>query len=346
MKIPVIHELNLIKQKLDKVNDSLHGGRPEQDSLSDQNPHGITPIPSQDLLQPGKLFYNSSIIDFEGGYLMVYRREQILSLLSDICICRLRKDFSVVEGSNKLLFPLHRDHTKPHDPREPSLQCEDPRAFRFRNEIYVSYLSFTPRTEVPTIRLAKLNTETWTLETGVTPRFGYNGRKPEKNWVFFENQGELLFVYSHDPLVIAQCDPATGACQRRSCHLWQHSYLMGLMRGGSPPIFKDGAFYSFFHSSLSQRYHWRRYAMGVLAFSASPPYAPLAVTNEPLLVASEKEPFISIAPLVVFPAGAVIDGQNRWHVSMGVNDIFTAIGSWPHADLLSRMDPVHAALAI
>ena len=66
---------------------------------------------------------------------------------------------------------------------------------------------------------------------------------------------------------------------------WEH----GAIRGGTPPVpYDDGHLVTFFHSSqvMGSR---NVYSVGACVFQARPPYAPVFMTTEPLLIAPYRE---------------------------------------------------------
>jgi predicted GH43/DUF377 family glycosyl hydrolase len=139
----------------------------------------------------------------------------------------------------------------------------------------------------------------------------------------------LYFVYQYAPFQVVDDETVFSG----KSLTWEY----GQIRGGTPPVKVGDRYYTFFHSRLD---HGRsKYFMGAMAFEAKPPFYPVAMTKKPLLAATNKEPSLSWAPLVVFPCGALFRNQT-WTVSLGVNDLNCALVDYAHDVLLALMSPV------
>ncbi len=116
---------------------------------------------------------------------------------------------------------------------------------------------------------------------------------------------------------------------------WQY----GAIRGGTPPILVDGLLWTFMHSSLGWKHRYRRYYAGAIAFEPQPPFKPVLITPEPLLQGSQNDRWAQKKPLVVFPCGAIFK-NDKWLISMGVNDLCSAWVEIPHKSLATLMRPI------
>lgn len=120
---------------------------------------------------------------------------------------------------------------------------------------------------------------------------------------------------------------------------------MGDIRGGTPPIRVGNHYITFFHSSMPwkklPKYGVRRmYFMGAYMFEAKPPFQIVAATRTErrLLSGTWNEPTVESVPAVVYPTGAILDGD-EWFVTLGVNDCRCGWVTIPHERLMERMQP-------
>jgi predicted GH43/DUF377 family glycosyl hydrolase len=111
----------------------------------------------------------------------------------------------------------------------------------------------------------------------------------------------------------------------------------GQMRGGSAPIKLGDEYLCFFHSSTPWTDKKRRYHMGAYTFRAKPPFNITRMTSRPILSGSKEDPWQEGLPLVVFPCGALMEG-NKFVVSMGVNDYCSAWIKIPFDELEHLME--------
>lgn len=180
----------------------------------------------------------------------------------------------------------------------------------------------------------------WEQITRYDHDYGKNGKGlglntgMEKNWLYFFHEGKLNMVYSANPHTVVEFDGPRFVTQRRTEATlpWSH----GEIRGGTPPILVNGEYFTFFHSSLPWTSRYRRYFAGAYAFDAKPPFAITRITSKPLLTGSQNDPWVDRKPLVVFPVGFIMQGQNCL-VTLGVNDLKSAWISIPFKDLTKRM---------
>lgn len=144
----------------------------------------------------------------------------------------------------------------------------------------------------------------------------------EKNWTPFIHEGKLLVVYSINPHVVLQLEEGRKATVHQTGN-GRVSWPWGEMRGSTPPILVGDEYVTFFHSSIPWRVVGgaakRRYLCGALAFSAKPPFRVTRITKAPLLVGSEQDPLLQWSPLVCFPVGSIIDGDD-YLITGGCND--------------------------
>ncbi len=76
-----------------------------------------------------------------------------------------------------------------------------------------------------------------------------NPNRPEKNWVPFERNGELLFSYSLSPHKVLRPIWGTGKCETVSLSNYKIESHLGELRGGTPGLLlENGKMLSFFHT--------------------------------------------------------------------------------------------------
>lgn len=280
-----------------------------------------------EFLLPGPQHYNPGLIERPDGLWMAYRDQDQYND-SRIGVCRLAGDECLPEENRKIELPDHFGRLE---------QREDPRLFWHGGAVWMSYVCWN-RKRTAAVALVRLSSD-WKVEEEIRTEWGDNwGQNAfQKNWAFFEvhrNKVQLFMVYYPSPHEIVLLDHSgRGELVARERPVqWQ----WGLARGGTPPVFHDGRYWSFFHSRLMTPGARFRYFAGAYAFNPEPPFAPELVSAQPLLAASDDDPHIERLPLVVFPCGAVLR-KGEWWVSLGVNDTKCAILRVDHERLRKGM---------
>lgn len=284
--------------------------------------------------------YNCSIVNDSNGPLLLTRRQRFYSgpevarlhstNTNDLSIWRIRKNMTL-EHLSTPRTPARYTHE----------QWEDPRGMRGKDgNIYVSFATWV-HGENWMIRqsLCLLRGDLTKLDVVSEPHYGGNHSIPEKgsghekNWCWFEHNGQWHFVYTIAPhCVVTDIETKPFTYEEHSAMPWK----TGTPRGGTPPIRVGDEYWSFFHSSTPDKKWRRRYYMGAYAFKAEPPFQITRITEKPLLTASEADFNNLDSPLVVFPNGALIQ-EDKWLVVFGVNDEHSGWIKIPHGDLQARM---------
>lgn len=191
----------------------------------------------------------------------------------------------------------------------------------------------------------------WICKQRWDPQVGYNpsgvddkGKKNEKNWLWFFVEGKLTVLYHSNPWQIAQFGKS-----------WSHAtphetdpgpkWYYGDIRGGTPPVLVDGVYWTFFHSSVGWIGRFRRYYIGAIGFESQPPFAPLYLTREPILVGNQADRWAPKKPLCVFPCGALLRSSSEtsgpeWLITMGINDLACGWLKIPHSAVIELAKPV------
>lgn len=157
-----------------------------------------------------------------------------------------------------------------------------------------------------------------------------NPGKPEKNWVPFNFNGELLLAYSLAPHKIVS--PLWG---HQKCRTIESSesiirWDFGELRGGTPAILDGDRYISFFHSSVEMQTAHSfnesilHYFMGAYVYSSEPPFKITHMSPEPIVgkgfyEGEIYEPYWNKPVRVIFPWGLIVDGDDLW-VSCGRQD--------------------------
>lgn len=297
----------------------------------------------------GVEFFNPGLVRRPDGlWLMVRRSEMVPGFpygQNKIWACKIDENKKPMGGPT-LKFP----NSKPDE------NFEDARAVFWNNQTWIGACNFTwfPNSHWTGAHQvlgifqdkggADITEETWTPLARRDPIVGKNlghagntNGKHEKNWVWWFIEGKLHCLYMSDPWNVVQFGSKWEEQIPYVAEGVQWKY--GVVRGGTPPVRVGDFFYTFFHSSLPWRGRYRRYYMGAIAFEASPPFRPVFWTQEPILTGSQNDPWGQKKPLVVFPCGAVME-NDKWLISLGVNDLKCAWLEIPHADLLQLLKPI------
>ncbi len=242
----------------------------------------------------------------------------------------------------------------------------DPRVIRLGDRILVFYALIERDTDQAvdgaSVALAEFTVRdgTWRCErNSLFPKHPIEGQRIsgarsnwEKNWVPFvlSDVGEaplIGLIYGHDPWSVILLDvaadrpPRFQALHQGPALRWEH----GTIFGGTPPVrYDDDQLVTFFHSSqqLGSR---MVYSVGACTFQDRPPYAPLACTASPLLMA----PYNSgvhrfgwpYAISVIFPTGAERREQ-QYRLLCGRDDGEIVVFGIDHATLRERLAPLHS----
>jgi len=298
-------------------------------------------------------YFNCGLVDRPDGLWLIARRskneKRIRIGFNDMVAVRLAEDTYLPQ----YMVPIVTQHFFSRE------HFEDPRAIYHKGTTYVAACNFLivdpyglhwtgahqTLSLVPTVAEKK----NWPVVRRIDPVYGYNGatieakKGAEKNWLWFFHEDRLHMLYSAQPHVVTrwtndfkvEYEYRTGEPEKPL------PWAYGIMRGGTPPIrISDDEYLTFFHSSLDtkDKYH-RRYYMGAYTFKAQPPFNVTRITTEPLLVGSWQDVWAERKPLVVFPCGSRLK-DDKWLVTMGINDLACAWIEIPHAELEPLLQPV------
>lgn len=213
-------------------------------------------------------------------------------------------------------------------------QYEDARFFEHNGGLYISYVVVDYKTKWWSgIQVSRLDDDLRVTAHYCTDYDGNCSSRTQKNWLHFSQGGELYMVYDVARGVTVRLDDEHKVVEEyRGRDLFTH---WGELRGGTTPVEYDGAWLSFAHSSIPHRTRKRRYCYTPYLFSKEPPFDIVKI-GKPTW-ASLQNPVVDASatwwhPIVLFPAGQIVT-KKTIDVSMGVNDLYTAIQRIPRNKL-------------
>jgi predicted GH43/DUF377 family glycosyl hydrolase len=264
---------------------------------------------------------NGSLIHYLGRRLLFYRVKWAGG--SDIAVADLSAKYEVERTT---MLPLFHDRAK--------IAREDPRPFIYGGRLHVSFVGVeSSRGELAINQLFARLADDLSIEEIFAPH--WPGRRGwEKNWTFFDRDGDLLAIYSISPHVVLRIvgNNAEEVARSHGPPNWSGGHL----RGGASPVRLGSEYLCWFHG-MAEPPHFmargrRRYSVGAYMFAAEPPFSVTRYSPEPLLWADTRTRPKTVWADVVFPVGAVFEG-NDWLVSMGVHDSWNEIVKWNSADV-------------
>jgi hypothetical protein len=293
--------------------------------------------------------FNPALLRDGAGWLFAYR-----VVLPDgrrrIALCRLDAALRVIAGSAIPLSDQVQFSANAGYPEIARQWLADPRLYRWDDRVFIYWNSGWHEPQNHQF-LQELDPTACT-PLGPPRELMLRGeRRPlEKNWTFFANHdGSLRAVYSilpHRILRFSVAGQGDIVFDEVENHDWSHPAYPpchGGLRGGAPPVWHDGCYWSFCHSVHDGAAGYR-YAAGVYGFAARPPFAP---TAEPVKTLDLGGPFRATRAYprlnpavaeVIYPCGAAHDGT-RWLISHGINDEQCALSRVAHAEVLACVRP-------
>ena len=289
-----------------------------------------------------QVYFNPAVRRLKNGERQLYAREsQWYSHWSGSDNRIVRFDISGNRCINPKVISGQRVH--------PQEQWEDPRILQVGSKTFLSLAVWFPNQKPILVnqRIVELGKNDEVIQQW-SPVYGNNGRNAlwntgnEKNWGWFEYDGELHFVYNVYPHTVVRThnDSVDSIYDTTYAHGW----TLGQLRGGTNPIRVGNEFIAFFHSSVPWKSipkygERRRYFMGAYAFEAKPPFKVTRITAQPLLTGTDLGPVIPGSPAVVFPCGSLFEGD-KFFITYGVNDCASGWVEIPLSQLMDRMKEV------
>jgi len=270
---------------------------------------------------PGKRF-NPALLALGDGYLFAFRNGWAGS---DIYLCRLGRDFAPLGGPWKLDLA--------HD--EASYGREDPRLFLFGGRAHVAFIGVAGEASIcHTSQLYARLGEDLAVEEVFYPRYPER-QLWEKNWQFFEHDGELYAIYSVMPHRVLRIRGAAAELVYETPAPPGWSWGGGPVRGGASPVRVGDELWCFVHDRVEE-HGLRVYRAGLYTFLAHPPFPVSRFTPAPLLAANKRTRPPDQYACVIWPGGAVHEG-GRWVLACGDHDRWSTIRALDHADLEAQL---------
>lgn len=292
--------------------------------------------------------FNPSLIQTQDGFLLVFRYcpDPIYeSWISYIGIVQLNEELDVV--SEPQLLTTRRFFNK-----TPS-QSEDPRIFSYRGRIFVIF-NDNMETPHPSVgeRREMYMAEIFASEgvfflsspIQLLHEEKHNTQWWQKNWVPFEWNQQLFFVYSIHPHRIIFPNLINGKCYFAYETEKELSWDWGPLRGSTPALLVDGEYLSFFHSGIkmSSDVSWGlelwHYFTGAYTFSATSPFSITKMSSFPI-VGEEFYTASSSEKRVIFPGGYAVLGPYIY-LSYGKDDKEMWIAILNKEALLKSLKPL------
>lgn len=259
--------------------------------------------------------YNPALVRWNNRWLMAYRYHDQGDLSTALGLAELDESFNV--KTNHRLKIEHKGGSEE--------DCKF--LIDNQNQLFLSYVDSTYPALPPRAVVRYGQLVDGSLVNVKQPKIGKNdGSACEKNWIFFNHNGRLMVIYESYPEQIIY--EVNGDHEHRSRGL---NWAYGEPRGGTAPIpFRDKLL-RFFHSRLDNEsgQFRRRYYCGAMLLDPEPPFKPVAISKEPLLIGSEaddltaqeKASCVQYKAKVVFPGSAVESspGGFIW-LACGIND--------------------------
>lgn len=217
---------------------------------------------------------------------------------------------------------------------ETSQGVEDPRLFRFRGQlwIYAHYRGSLSNecTHAPVIipadepydyrRMIKLSTS--------------NMKWIEKNWMPFEYNGELYFVYDISPHIILKCDLSTGYCREvyRTDNIAYDPIAQKHLGGGAPAVkfmLRDKPYFITIAHTRENKPHIVRKNFFYI-FRAEPPFDIVMVGSEFDVMEDYR--------LIEFGSGLLLSKDaKKVIISAGISDCYSVMCEYDLVDVLSTL---------
>lgn len=288
--------------------------------------------------QCGKIlcYFNAACTQWKGRNYIACRCECIPFWSSSrVCIGHMSDQWEPIPPEGKaLLLPAYQGYA----------MAEDPRFVVTEKNLLIAYASKDRQ------RLAWLHDDMTVAETTDFSATNFELTKRERNWAFFEHDGQLYCIYMQAPhtVLLVKGRNVTKIHEEP----WTLPCAYGTPRGGASPVLHNQMFWHFFHSVND--YHtqepdvgWdrtRRYHIGVAVFESKPPFKLITGSKIPIVSAGQAPNREDVGRLVPSPHAAVFPGSamrnrdgNGWLLTCGVNDQDNYMYNVPDEDLSATL---------
>jgi hypothetical protein len=159
----------------------------------------------------------------------------------------------------------------------------------------------------------------------------------EKNWMPFEVNNELYFVYSISPHIILKCDIKTGNCPRvySSNNIKNHEIMAYPLGGGAPAVRFTMKGESFFLTIAHTRHRKGEPIMRKNFFYVFRSVAPFEI----IMIGSQFD-IMDPYEFIEFGSGLLLSkDEKKVIISCGISDCYSVICEYNLDDILSSMKP-------
>lgn len=210
------------------------------------DPHALLPAPwLREARGQDVRVYNPALTRYRGRLLVACRVDSWEHAQCRIAVCVLDDQLQVAHNSARSFSDTVRDGGSSHF---------DPRFLVYRDRLFIHYNN-NFRTRPNQIFLVEVDPDTLAARSPARPLHLEGPRQEiEKNWMFFEHDGDLFAVYRVAPHTILRVNlesPGPIECHPVDTAAWDVSTYadrFGLPCGGAPPVRRGNAYVSFFHS--------------------------------------------------------------------------------------------------
>lgn len=297
--------------------------------------------------------FNPSMIQCEGGYLMVFRYCPDVfwdPWTNEMYAVFLNEDFEPT--CKPQLLATHRPSPCVKQ------QSEDPRIFTYNEKIYIIFNDnidisrpwYRDRRDMFIAEVQYEKDRIW-LETPVKLYYEqrYHSALWQKNWSPFVWKGQLLMSYLMSPHEIIYPNLEDGTCYH--CYETERDlcWTLGVPRGSAIPQLVDGEYLSFFHAghqietAVSQKMPLWHYFMGAYTFSADPPFQITKMTLDPIVgegfYTHSSHALHYLDKKVILPGSFTVVGS-RIYVAYGRDDSEMWIATLDKDALMKALVPV------
>jgi hypothetical protein len=284
--------------------------------------------------------FNPAIFRTQAGILCIYRYVGP-DLERHIFCCLLDEEYRVV-GEFYNWTDLARAYIGD------IVRFADPRAFSWAGKTYITFNTGYSATQND-IYVAEVDSLLRPLAPISRMVKSQERRAVEKNWSFFDHDGDLYCLYSLSPFKVMRV--ALGYPDNHAHVEWSHDWYArhierkyGPLNGGAPPV-RIGDHYYVVFQSKDRRMVYRG---SILKFEAKPPFAPVSVMTHHCFRLTEEEstltPPFRLNPKIeqcLYPVGALYcEDSGNLTISYGVNDYRGAVRTYDLADIDAAMRPV------
>ena len=305
--------------------------------------------------------FNMALIQTSEGFLSAYRVVGEVDGLRRIAVCRITENLEVVPGSALGVSDLIEFSAPVAE--QSKVWFADPRLFQLEGKTYMVWNNGHTDDDTNHQYMVELDPVSGKPKAKAREIILRSGRrKTEKNWAFFEADGQVWAVYSVTPHRILKVDLHSSAtqvlCDLDAVSSWRPAFseVYGALRGGAQPIKVGDRFLNIVHSRYNMP-DGAEYVPAIYEYSSSYPFQPVREKPFPLDLGFDPhsdpgqhgfadDQGLNLNPTtswVLYPTGFAVQG-NQFVISGGYNDshCFLASGSVEH--LQSDMKAVKSSL--